>query len=338
MERLIEGYYVETFEGLIFTVKGHLHPPQAVIAYLRYLPTPQGERQRGGIRYTRVYKFEEQFNALKERYPQYIFYDEVFNEVVQGVPYRNIAKVYSPREAVARMVKQREELNPLERDALELIELLRDRTNVPSSSLGISGSILVQLTTENSDIDFVVYGSKNCFRVHGVLQELLEKQEAELARLSVEELKRLYGEREAKVSLEKFIEQEGRKVIQAKFKDREFFVRFIKDPEEVEERYGDRRYKPMGRAEIVARVVDASDAIFTPCTYIVNEVRFLEGRSVEKLTEITSFRGRFCEQAYEGDLIAARGKLEMVTDRNGETHYRLLLGGDPNDYLLAVDD
>ena len=45
---LIEGDYVETQEGLLFTVKGIHHPEGQIIAYLRYVPDPMGTRERSG--------------------------------------------------------------------------------------------------------------------------------------------------------------------------------------------------------------------------------------------------------------------------------------------------
>lgn len=332
----MEGFYLETLEGLIFTVKGNIHPPKAFISYIRYVPHREGDRQRNGKKYLRVYSFKDQFKVLESYLHKYVWYDEVLDEVVQGVPRGYVALVYDPRAMVAEMAKRRGTLSPLEKEALDLLEVLRDRSGASSGSLGISGSILVKLATEGSDIDVVVYGSKDCFKVHDALHELLDRNEEGLKRLSIEGLKKLYESRGMRVPLEKFIEQECRKVIQAKFRDKEFFIRFVKSLEEVDERYGDRLYKSMGRVEIKAKVIDASESIFTPCIYRVSEVEFLKGGGVEDLREIVSFRGRFCEQAVEGELVIARGKLEKVLDRKGGEYFRLLLGGSAEDCLLAI--
>ena len=45
----VEGFAVETLEGLIFTVKGMVHPPHRLIAYLRFMPDAEGDRKRGSI-------------------------------------------------------------------------------------------------------------------------------------------------------------------------------------------------------------------------------------------------------------------------------------------------
>ncbi|MBI4757952.1 MAG: hypothetical protein HY783_02970, partial [Chloroflexi bacterium] len=57
--------------------------------------------------------------------------------------------------------------------------------------------------------------------------------------------------------------------------------------------------------------------------------------TVGHLSEIVSFRGRFCEQAQAGDIVRALGTLEQVQARDGRTWYRLLLGNHPEDAMLA---
>jgi predicted nucleotidyltransferase len=53
-----------------------------------------------------------------------------------------------------------------------------------------------------------------------------------------------------------------------------------------------------------------------------------------ELREVYSFRGRFCEQAKTGDIIRVSGKLEKVTDLNGEYWFRVVVGGDRGDYIV----
>jgi len=360
---MIEGYYVESTEGLLFAVKGLVHPPGAVVAYLRYAPDPDGERRREGIPYRRLYHFEEQEKLLRERCPACLFDDPVFGEQLQGVPRERIRQVYDPCLKLAEL-RRREGLDELEEKAVEFADLLAGRAKVPESSLGISGSILVGLHTPRSDLDAVVYGSENCRAVHSVLRELLDEAPLppqswggprggdEVRRLNEEEMKALYAFRsqDTPMSFEDFVRLEGRKVIQGRFQGCEYFIRFVKAPAEVGERYGDRRYTSLGRAEIEATVAGAGEAIFTPCTYGVEDVRFkaspqspptlggkTDGWEVGDLREITSFRGRFCEQAREGERVLARGKLEKVVVREGEVYYRLLLGGRGNSMIVKVD-
>ena len=112
-----------------------------------------------------------------------------------------------------------------------------------------------------------------------------------------------------------------------------FFIRFVKNRNEIIEQYGSIIYKTIGYSKIKATIVNDSDAIFTPCCYKLREVRILEGPLVKNIEEIVSFRGRFCEQAKNNEKIIAHGKLESVQQKGKETHYRLLLGAKPTDYM-----
>ena len=62
---LIEGDYIETIDGLFFTVKGIQKQKELVIAYLRYIPDPNGDRERDGNRYRRVYGLDKTQKILK---------------------------------------------------------------------------------------------------------------------------------------------------------------------------------------------------------------------------------------------------------------------------------
>ncbi|MBA7610827.1 hypothetical protein ES703_18041 [subsurface metagenome] len=164
MPECIEGYYIESAEGLLFAVKGAVHPPEVVTAYMRYVPDPKGERRRGRRRYRRLYGFEEQEQLLRENCPACLFFDPVFGERLQGLPRDHIVRYYDPclKLACLRENKSRGGLGALEEKAVDFAVLLAERSGVLIRSIGISGSILVDLHTPDSDIDLVVYGSENC--------------------------------------------------------------------------------------------------------------------------------------------------------------------------------
>jgi len=137
------------------------------------------------------------------------------------------------------------------------------------------------------------------------------------------------------LSFADFVRLQARKVNEGRFRGRQYFIRFVKWPAEVGERYGDRRFEPCGPVTIRARVTDDHDAIFTPCRYGVEDVTFLDGSPVAGLQEVSSFRGRFSEQARVGEWAIARGSLERVIPRAGPTYHCLVVGGRAGDYLLA---
>jgi predicted nucleotidyltransferase len=98
---------------------------------------------------------------------------------------------------------------------------------------------------------------------------------------------------------------------------------------------GDICYKNAGYAKITATITDDTEALFTPCTYKIENVTVEEGEKLEPISEIVSFRGRFCEQAQKGETVTAQGKVEYVTDkRKDQTYYRIILGNQPADYMV----
>jgi len=336
MQRAREGDMVETVEGLIFDVKGFVHPPDKIVAYLRYVESPNGDRRKGEKTYIKVYSISEREEILKEKYPEYLCYDPVFGDRMQEVPNRRVSKIYKPQNKVSNLLKE-PRLDRIERDAIEFICLLHDLSNVDLGKIGVSGSILVDLYKEDSDIDVIVYGKKNCLAIHATLKEEMKRRNSPIRRYDLEGLKKLYEFRskDTWMPLKDFIRMERRKFMQGTFRGRDFFMRFIPDWNEVNERYGDRIYVPSGYVKIKARIADDSESIFTPCRYLIEDVRILDGVKVRGLKEIVSFRGRFCEQARKDEIVVAQGKLEKVIEKNGTEFFRLILGVKPSDFMLS---
>ena len=332
--RVVEGCYLETQEDLFLAVKGLEHPPDRVIAVLRYAPDPaQGMRIKNGKHYRRLYHFEEQSNFLSAHYPDYFTYDPVFQTTLQSAPRSRVKRVYDPRLRLQDL-RYAHGIGGIESDAVSFAQLLVDSAGVPWFALGITGSLLIGLHTETSDLDMVVMGTQHSRSIHRVLQTLLQVPSCpELAGLDEGELQELYLQRNPDTPMEfdEFVRLEKLKAHQGRFRGRPYFVRFLKDLSESEHIYGDHRYTPRGRVKVRGLIADDQDAIFTPCRYPLSEVQTLEGPAVSDLKEIVSFRGRFCEQAQTGSRIHAAGTLEHIRNRHGDEWHRLLLGSSPED-------
>jgi hypothetical protein len=333
----VEGDLILTKCGSIFDVKGLIHPTSRIIAFVRYFPTEEGGREKDGVTYGKVYSLSERYALLRKRFPQYLIYDPVFDETLCEVPARDVKKHYMPVEKL-RELRASRALDELENQVLQLAELVKERTNIPWSSIGISGSILVGLHTASSDIDLVVYGSENCWKVHSVLEDFLKEKDGPFRPYNREDLKSLFEFRskDSAADFESFVRTESRKVIQGKFAGKDYFMRFVKGWNEIDEKYGDIQYRNRGDAKIKATIVDDSEAIFTPCVYKIENVHVLDGQ-VEHVEEIVSFRGRYCEQARIGEAVIAQGKIEHVADsRHRREHNRLLLGNKPSDFMVLA--
>ena len=333
---LIESDYLETVEGLFFAVKGIAQPPDRIMAYLRYAPDPFGERRKLGSPYRRLYHFADQEEFLRASYPQYLAYDPVTGLELQSVPYTAIAHAYTSRQRLQEL-RQQPHLDPVEEAALAFAARLQQISGIPWSSLGVSGSLLIRLHTPASDLDMTVHGEQDCWTLQRALSAVLDQDTGDLRRLDEAGMHALHEERsgDTHMSYADFIYSERQKVNQGRFRDRMYFIRFLKDPAEYSEQYGDRHYTPLGRADIEAVISDHHDAIFTPCSYGIHAVRSLNGEIIPEITEIVSFRGRFCEQARTGDPVRATGTVERVAHQSGRVWQRLILGGEFADTMYV---
>jgi uncharacterized protein len=338
MMRAREGDLIKTGDNVIFDVKGLVHPKDKIVAFPRYLPSPDGTRGSPGELYTKVYNLAERFTYLQMKTPGLIVADPVFGERLCEVPTELVTKHYDPIKKLEAL-RSAKKLQPLERKVVNLAKELKEAAGIPWSSIGVSGSVMAGLFTLQSDVDPLVYGTKSCRKAYAALQTLLKTKTAHFKPYTKKELQTLFDFRskDTIMSFEDFERVEARKAFQGKYDGVDYFVRFVKNYDEINEQYGDVCYENAGYAKISATVIDDSEALFTPCTYKLEKVKVLSGPELNSITEIASFRGRFCEQAKPGEKVEAQGKVECVTDkRTNQMHRRIIIGNKPADYMTLL--
>jgi predicted nucleotidyltransferase len=332
-----EGDLIETKGSIVFDVKGLVHPPNRIVAFIRYVPDANGNRRRDGKRYSKYYALSKRYDLLKREYPQYLVNDTVFNTLLCEVPVEDVKTHYLPAQGLQDL-RNKNNLDEAETAALRFMEILKEQSGVQWNKLGVSGSILVKLHEPSSDIDLIVYGTETGYRIKETMKEMLEDKNSPFEAYDMDGLRELFDFRskDTNVSFEDFVRTDSRKVSHGKFMGKHFFIRFVKDLNEISEQYGNIIYKPEGNARIKATVVDDSESLFTPCSYKLANVEVLEGTKAEPIEEIVSFRGRFCEHAKSGEAVIAEGKLERVQQEGKRDHFRLLLGSKPSDHMILV--
>ena len=326
---------MQTSDGLLFDVKGLLHPPDRIVAYLRYYPDNRGTRSRHGVRYVKVYDLTKRRLLLEKRWPRYLYYDEVQGRELQGVPKDRIRRLYSPQQRVETLLRSKRK-DALEASAARLVEVLARESGLSLRHFGISGSLLVDLHREGSDLDIIVYGLTAAQRVQRALA-ILQAGNRTFHAYGLRDLRRLYlrrGLQEA-ISFRDFKLQERRKMFQGRFLRHDYFIRCVKNWEEVIERYGDTRFVPLGECTISAQIADDTESLLTPCRYLLTQVDVLAGNCPCRPSQVVSFRGRFAEQARRGERIFARGRLEKAWSKDSE-YYRLVVGEEPTDVLRTI--
>jgi len=311
-----------------------VHPPDRVIAYLRYFPSESGSRERLGVKYQKVYDLSARAKLLRKRWRQYLYRDPIFNRQFQAVPLEYVTKHYLPTDKLTQLRRTKEPDN-MQQAAIDLAEILATEAKVPVSKIGVSGSILVDLHRSKSDLDIVLYGSSTARKCYRALQRLLTTRSEGFHPYTKKELYSLYVQRKQRASMpfEAFARHERPKLLQGKFKGTDYFIRCVREWDEWKEDYGDKRYCPVGTATVHATIGDDTESIFTPCSYRLINAQWSRRRP--EPTRIVSLRGRFCEQAHKGDRVRARGTLEKVVNRRG-AESRLIIGEHPRDYLMVV--
>ncbi len=328
MERL-EGDYIETVEGLLFAVKGVHHPPGLTIAYLRYMPNPKGERVRNGRRYDRLYDLEHTEDILRRNYPQYLNRIDKKSLTLQSVPSKYILRTYDPREKLREIIEKPE--NDLQKTIVKLAKSLQNK-GVSSKTMGVSGSLLIDLAGSDSDVDIIVYGLENGRKAYESLRELRRETDW-ITAYNAENVASVVLSRwaDSGLDLEKLGPSEIKKILHGRVDNRDYFFRLLKLPLEVEI---EDHSRPLSVVRLTARIIDADEAIYAPCSYSIKDCEYLDSRGLPIPSQLLSYRGKFTEQGEKGDLVEVRGTLEEVVIR-GQRSFRVILGR-KGEYMIPI--
>jgi hypothetical protein len=339
--------YLRTPEGYLFCVLGSVHPADRAIAYLKYVPDPSGmwgradERLRRALRNYTMHDLLETFQFLEQHHPEYLYDSSVMGIKISAVPVNRISAHFKPEEKLLQLSRM-ERPDDLQRKAFELASLISDESGVPLRFFGVTGSILLDIHRDFSDIDLTVYGRRASESVKEALKQIYSEEDHPIRRFDKERI-REWCQRRARMHSLSY--EEAARIFEKRwnrglFVGIAFSIHPVRLEEEVHEKYGDRIYRPRGMIKIEARVSDSSEADFLPSIYKVEEVRVLEGEKVTDITEVTSYEGLYGGLAEEGEKILSYGKLETIIDkRTGEQYHRVLVGSKEargSDYIKPI--
>jgi hypothetical protein len=325
MRRPKDRDFLETREGLLFCVVGYLHPPGRYVAYLKYTPAEAGKWARGDVAYRRelpyyhVRHVRRTLEWLETEHPRYLWTDPATGLRFSHVPEDAVTRHYVPEQRLAEIVAS--PADSLERETRDLATLLARAGGLPLETLGVSGSILLGLHNPAfSDIDLLIYGADHARRLRAAIDDLAGEG---LVALPDDRRAKWREETAARFGLtaEVVADLDARRWHYRFFRGRYVSLHPTRAEREIRETYGDRRYTPLGRAVVEARVTDASEAMFLPAVYRVTDARWREGPP-GPLEEIVAYEGVFGSAAEAGERVLAVGHLEA--ERGGGR--RLVVG------------
>ncbi len=322
---LRDGDTFVTKEGFIFYVFGYEHPKNRVLSFLKYIPFRLKSRfpirllrqnwKLGNVELARPEKlytaqnYQKLLETFRSTYPQYVYSCPYRGKEVISAPLKHVEKVYVPKECLQRLFekKRRDRLQKL---ASELVSLLSTESKAALEDFGIHGSIALNMHTAKSDIDLVVYGSKNFRSLERAIDKLVE--EGTLKYIFTKKLDRARKHR-------------------GRYKDRIFVYNAVRKIDEINVQYGNHKYVTMRDITFSCEVVDDNEAMFRPAIYQIKNYQPLDSTSKlmedEVPTKVVSMIGYYRNVARNGEKIKVSGTLERVENvETGENTCQIVVG------------
>ncbi len=309
--------FVQTREGMLFCITGYLHPPDRYTAYLKYSPDPGGKWNDGQTAYRRELAFyhvstvAETIRYLEEHYPQYVSDCPVRGIRFSMVPKAHVARYFRPEERMQEILA--DPRDSLEEEVCALADYMGSLAGLSAKEMGVTGSLLTYSHNPAfSDIDLLIYGGAQAARLK---EQLGVEGTAEFRHASDKEVAGWCGRvvKNHGLSMEEAAHLARRRWNYGYFGSRYISIHAIRTDDEITEEYGSQVYGGQGEARVRAVVSDASESLFLPARYGVEDVEVLDGNlEAARIREIVSYEGLYNDMADAGDVVEAYGKVETV--------------------------
>lgn len=314
-EPFLDHDHVEDYGGRIYVVVGNTHPPSAVVAYLKYVPTTSATPWcRGSRCYERVVKRYGVDSVLSvAREYQEEVYDPSLGVTVPIVRLGTISSVYRPRERFQEVL--RKPRDSVEVDVVIAYEKIRGGSRAHPENIGIDGSIAVGIQNPLiSDVDLVVYGCREALEVVEVVRYSFDRVPTEVE-----------AERLAKMSETYGLPLEVVRAISAPYKrlymrqrNREVNITFSDDQQG---RYGENVLVPVAlvEAEVLVEPLDCRSLFYpgvAPVDRVLNLriIGFLQRACLDKssrVRKVVTYESLYSYPLYRGGEIRVRGVLSI---------------------------
>ncbi len=272
--------FIITKEDWIFAVTDYCHE-EGIRSMLRYIPNAKGER--GRHRKYHKLSFDSAFELMREKHPAWV-------KDVHVVPWNAVKEILSPNNELHNIMKRNSRVK-------KIVNVLQKE--IPLRKMGVTGSLLVGLETETSDIDFVVYG-KAWFRAREIIAKAKKKNI--IGEISEEMWHEIYKKRKPELSFEEFLIHEIRKGNRGMVEDTYFDLLYVRDWEEITPCMHGR---DTGIKTIEAIVTNADFAFDSPAVFKVDH---------PEISYVLSYTHTYAGQAFPGERIEARGMVEVLNN------------------------
>lgn len=279
--------FIETAEGLIFAVVEQGLEEGKVLCFLRYI--------KQGTGWVKV-ATNEANQHLKLNAAQYLFYSKKKAAHLHAVFVKDIFLHHSPRERLQTILAKK---NPdlIEQDCITLCRLLIQK-GVSIDTLGITGSLLLGVQKQSSDIDIVVYGRENFHSIRQIIKELIVV--GDLNDLNAKDWLDSYQRRSCDLSYSDYVWHEQRKYNKAMINERKFDLNLI-----VAAHDDTASYKKQGAVKLQVEIIDDHYAFDYPARFKIKH---------DTIQEIICYTATYTGQAEVGEWVDVSGALELASD------------------------
>ncbi len=341
-----ESTLIDTTDG--FQCKSYAceHPPGYVIVKPKYIPREALEGD--GLKYRFLFekclvrfnlfapkeKLRNYVDQFRKRFSDYIYDCPLHQNWFFVVPIERIKQIHDGRKGLQEFLQvPKKDLDSYLILVRELVDFLV-QSGVKSQDLGITHSTLLgNYTPGTSDIDIIIYGKENGWKILNYLQiarHPLLKWKTE------EEWRQYYQEHKTSESKhfteEEYVRHMIRKKYEGTFGGTVFTLFTTENRDETWFQWGEEKYQPIGVATIRGKVIHHYNSHVRPGYYEVENVELLgleQGKSIDKnipIQRVVTYSIPFVQQAVTGEMLKACGLLELVTPKEGEAYYRLTVG------------
>lgn len=347
MPHFYESTLIDTKDGFQCKSYANEHPEGYIIVKPKYIPKEaiEGEGlkhrflfEKCLVRFDLFAKKEKLANYLEQfrkKFPDYIYNSPLHNNWFFVVPRDKIKTIHGGRKGLQELLQvPKKDLDEYLMLTRELVEFIC-QSGVSAKDLGITHSTLLgNYTPGKSDIDIIIYGKDNGWKILNYLKEAKYKK---LKWKTDREWAEYYKEHKTSESLhfteKEYVRQMRRKRYEGTFGETVFTLFTVEEPEETWFRWGEEKYEPAGIATIKGKVIDHYNSHVRPGFYGIEQGVLIEGDHEEPIIEekipikrVVTYSLPFLHQVLTGETIKACGLLELVTPKKGEKYYRVVIG------------
>ena len=314
-----------TKEGFIFNVFGYEHPANRVFAFLKYIPDRfktlfQINFLENNWNYEnqRLFRAEKLYTAqnyqafletLRKNFPEYVYSCPFRAKETICASLDSVKRIFVPRKCLQNLIhiKYKDELQNM---ALDLVNLLSTESRIDLEDFGLHGSLALNMHTQKSDIDLVVYGKRNFRILEATIGKLVEERMFTYKFSNRLDVARRY---------------------KGKYKGKIFMYNAIRKPEEIGSKYGTLKYTPRIPIRFECKIKDDDEAMFRPAIYEIEDYRSADASSMLHKDEtpelVVSMIGCYRNVARKGDSITVSGMLERVENlETGQIVHQVVVG------------